>query len=100
MRRFGLVAAGMLALAIAGPAWGDTQPAAGSFTELPETITGDQFADGNEIVTLTRDVVFTGTYDGVGQADERIVIHSDGSTNVHIVVEFAGLACGQPATLE
>jgi hypothetical protein len=101
MRRLILFAAtGMLALAVVVPASGDTQPAAGTFTEGPETITGEQFADGNDIVTLTREVVFTGTYDGVGQADERIVIHKDGSTNVHIVVAFTGLACGQPATLE
>jgi hypothetical protein len=77
-----------------------TQPAAGTFTEGPETITDERFADGNLILELTREVVFTGAYTGGGEAKERIVIHKDGSTNVHIVVSFTGLACGVPATLE
>jgi hypothetical protein len=45
-------------------------------------------------------VLLTGTYTGVGEADERIVIHKDGSTNVYITIAFEGLACLQPATLE
>ncbi len=101
LRRFIYVlAAAVLALAAAVPALADTQPAAGTFTEGPETITGANEADGNLILDLTREVTFTGTYTGVGQAQEQIVIHKDGSTNVHIVIEFTGLACGQPAVLE
>jgi hypothetical protein len=76
-----------------------TQPAAGTFIEGPETITGEREADGNFIVDLTRMVTFTGTYTGMGQADERIVIHKDGSTNVHITVEFTGTSCGVPTSL-
>jgi hypothetical protein len=89
----------VLVLAAAAPAFADTQPAAGTFTEGPETITDEREADGNLIIELTRAVVFTGTYTGTGQADQRIVIHKDGSANVHMTITFTGLACGQPATL-
>ena len=101
LRRFIFVlVASALALVAAVPAVADTQPAAGTFTELPEATTGAHEADGNLILDLTRLVTFTGTYDGVGQAQEQIVIHKDGSTNVHIMIQFTGLACGQPAALE
>jgi hypothetical protein len=94
-----LVGAGVVALAAAVPAAASTQPAAGTFTEGPETITDERLADGNLIIELTREVVFTGTYTGVGQADQRIVIHKDGSANVHMTIAFTGVACGQLATL-
>jgi hypothetical protein len=88
----------LAALAVA-PAFAATEPAAGSFSEGPETITSAKFADGNEIYTLTREAVFTGTYAGVGQVDQRIVIHKDGSFNVNMTIAFTGLACGHPAVL-
>jgi hypothetical protein len=100
LRRFLLLlVVGALALAAAGPSAGSTQPAAGNFTEGPETITDAQEADGNLIFELTREVFFTGTYTGMGEAYQRIVIHKDGSANVHMTIAFTGLACGQPATL-
>jgi hypothetical protein len=99
-RRLVLLGGTLVGLALAPPALAATQPAAGSFVEGPETVTSEQQAGGNIIVELTRAVVFTGTYTGVGQADERIVIHSDGSTNVHIRIAFTGLACGEPAQLD
>ncbi len=92
-------AAAMAAAACATPALASPAPAAGSFTETPETITSAQFADGNEIYTLTREAVFTGTYDGVGQVDQRIVIHTDGSAQVQMTIDFSGVACGARATL-
>jgi len=85
--------------AFAGPAVAATQPAAGSFTEGPETITSAKFADGNEFYTLTREAVFSGSYTGVGQADQRIVIHKDGSAQAHMTIDFVGTACGEPVTL-
>jgi hypothetical protein len=101
LRHHILVVAGLAAaLALAVPtALAATQPAAGSFVEGPETITSAKFADGNEIYTLTREAVFSGTYTGVGQVDQRIVIHKDGSFNVNMTIAFSGLACGQPADL-
>jgi hypothetical protein len=99
-RRLVLMSATVVAIgAWATPALASSQPAAGSYTEGPETITSAQFADGNEIYTLTREAVFSGTYDGVGQAEQRIVIHKDGSANLQMTIAFAGLACGMPATL-
>jgi hypothetical protein len=99
-RRLAVISATVIAIAAsAAPALASTQPAAGSFTEGPETITSEQFADGNEIYTLTRQAVFSGTYDGVGQAEQRIVIHRDGSANLQMTIAFTGLACGHPATL-
>jgi hypothetical protein len=95
-----LAAAGALMLAAAVPAAASTQPAAGTFTEGPETITDEREADGNLIIELTRAVVFTGTYTGAGQADQRIVIHKDGSAELQMTITFTGLACGQPAQLE
>lgn len=95
-----LIAATTACLAAAPPALADTQPAAGTFTEGPETVTREQQSGSNLVVELTRDVTFTGTYSGVGQATERIVIHADGSTNVHITIAFTGLACGAPAQLD
>ena len=100
MRRTTLLlgaAALILVLAPAGAA--STQPAAGTFVQGPGTITGEQIADGNLIVDITREVAFTGTYTGVGQAEERIVIHKDGSTNVQGTIVFTGLSCGVPTTL-
>jgi hypothetical protein len=94
------VLAGILAFVVAAPASASTQPAAGTFTEGPETITDEREADGNLIIELTREVVFSGTYTGVGQADQRIVIHKDGSANVQMTIAFTGLACGRPAALE
>jgi hypothetical protein len=76
-----------------------TQPAAGTFVQGPETLTDERQADGNIIVELTRRVTFTGTYTGMGEAEERIVIHKDGSTNVSGTIAFTGLACGVPTTL-
>ena len=94
------VAALATALGLVVPtAFAATQPAAGTFAEGPETITSAKFADGNEIYTLTREAVFSGTYTGVGQVDQRIVIHKDGSFNVSMTIAFSGLACGQPADL-
>jgi hypothetical protein len=94
-----LLVVGALALAAAGPSAGSTQPAFGTFTEGPEAITDEREADGNLIIELTRRVVFTGTYTGEGQAHQRIVIHKDGSANVHMTITFTGLACDQPAAL-
>lgn len=90
----------LIALAVlAAPAQASTQPAAGAFVEAPETILEERQSGRNLLIHLTRGVTFTGTYTGVGQADQRIVIHADGSFNVHMTIEFAGVACGTPAEL-
>jgi hypothetical protein len=86
--------------ALATTASASTQPAAGTFTEGPEMILEERQSGGNLIIELTRAVIFTGTYTGAGQAYQRIVIHKDGSANVHMTITFSGLACGQPAELE
>lgn len=97
---FGLVALVAVAAALAAtPAVASTAPAAGAFAETPELIVGDRIAGRNEIVHLTRDAFITGTYVGVGHADQTAIIHSDGSFNFHQTIEFSGLACGRPATL-
>jgi hypothetical protein len=96
-----------LALALAAVALGtvavsasaSTQPAAGTFTEGPETIVEERQSAGNLHLRITRDVVLTGTYTGVGHADERLVIHADGSTNVWATIDFVGTACSRPVTL-
>jgi hypothetical protein len=91
-----LLAAASLILAAMVPASASasTQPAAGTFIEHGATITDVREADGNIIIKLTRLVTFTGSYVGEGLADERIVIHKDGRTNVHITIAFIGTACG------
>src|SRR5918992_728220 len=86
--------------ALASAASASTQPAAGTFIEGPEMILEERQSGGNLIIELTRAVVFSGTYTGAGQAHQRIVIHKDGSANVHMTITFSGLACGQPAELE
>jgi hypothetical protein len=95
-----LVLAAIAMAALATTASASTQPAAGTFTEGQETIVEERESGGNLIIELTRAVVFTGTYDGGGQAYQRIVIHKDGSANLQMTVTFSGLACGQPAELE
>jgi hypothetical protein len=91
----------MAALAVsAAPALASTQPAVGSFTETPETILSEKFAGGNDFIHLTRDAFITGTYTGVGHADQYIVIHKDGSFNFHQTIAFTGVVCGRPAELE
>ena len=98
--RVTMTAAAAIGFAVcASPALAATAPAAGSFTEGPETITSAKFADGNEIYTLTREAVFSGSYVGVGHADQRIVIHKDGSGNANMTIDFVGTACGKPVTL-
>src|SRR5688572_33170864 len=100
MIRLTATAAATIGLAAwASPALGATQPASGSFTEGPETITSAKFADGNEFYTLTREAAFSGSYTGVGQADQRIVIHKDGSAQANMTIDFIGTACGEPVTL-
>jgi hypothetical protein len=94
----GVALVALAALATAASA--STQPAAGTFTEGPETIVEERQSGGNLIIELTRAVVFTGTYTGAGQAYQRIVIHRDGSANLQMEITFSGLACGQPAELE
>jgi hypothetical protein len=96
-----VIAAGLLGLAVfAVPALAATQPAAGTFTEGPETITSEQQSGGNTIITLTRDAFLTGSYTGVGHADQRIVIHADGTFNLTMTIDFTGVVCGEPAELE
>lgn len=85
--------------ALATTASASTQPASGTFVEGPETIVEERESGGNLHLRITREVLITGTYTGVGQADERLVIHADGSTNVTATIEFIGTACGQPVTL-
>jgi hypothetical protein len=54
---------------------------------------------GNTFLHLTRDAAITGTYTGIGHADQYIVIHADGSFNFHQTIDFVGTACGQPVEL-
>jgi hypothetical protein len=75
------------------------QAAGGIFLEGPELILEEREANGNLIIHLTREAVITGTYTGVGQADQYIVIHPDGSFNFHQTIAFTGVACGQPVAL-
>lgn len=82
------------------PAFGSTEPAAGSFSETPETILSETQAGGNTIIHLTRDAFITGTYNGVGHADQWVVIHSDGSFNFRQTIAFEGVVCGEPVELE
>ena len=100
-RRLGLVLTlAMVALAaFATTASATTQPATGTFVEGPETIVEERQSGGNLHLRITREVVLTGTYTGVGHADEQIVIHADGSTNVVATIDFVGTACGVPVTL-
>jgi hypothetical protein len=93
-----ILGAAALALVVS-PALAATQPAAGAFVEAPETILEERQSGGNTFIHLTREVTFTGTYTGVGQADQRIVIHADGSFNVHMTIAFTGVACAQPVAL-
>lgn len=95
-----LIVAATAFAALATTASASTQPAAGTFVEGPETIIDERESGGNLIIELTRAVAFSGTYTGAGQAHQRIVIHKDGSANVHMTITFSGLACGQPAELE
>ena len=95
LHRLAATIASSLAIAAgAAPALAATQPASGTFDEFPETITSEQFAGGNEIYTLTRKVRFTGTYDGSGIAEQRIVIRPDGSATLQMTIGFTGRVCG------
>jgi hypothetical protein len=94
-----LVAAGALAAAAPG-ALASSQPAAGSFTETPETIISERLSGGNDFIHLTRDAFITGAYTGLGHADQYIVIHSDGSFNFHQTIAFSGVVCGQAVDLQ
>lgn len=99
-RKLGLSLAAVVALALAAaPASASTQSAAGSFVEGPETILEEKEADGNLIVHLTREAAISGTYTGLGHADQRAVIHKDGSFNFNQTIDFTGTVCGQSVTL-
>jgi hypothetical protein len=99
-RTSAVIAAAIALVLLVTPAFAATQPAAGTFVEAQETILDEREADGNLIIHLTREVTFTGTYTGMGQADQRIVIHKDGSFNVHMTIAFTGVVCATPVTLE
>lgn len=98
--RFTVSVVGVMVLALtAAPALASTQSATGSYTETPEVIIEERQAGNNLIVHLTRDAFLTGTYTGVGHADQRAVIHADGSFNFHQTIDFEGVVCGQAVTL-
>ena len=98
--RFAVSVAVMTGLALtAAPALASTQSATGSFTETPEVILDERQSGNNQIVHLTRDAFLTGTYTGVGHADQRAVINADGSFNFHQTIDFEGTVCGQAVTL-
>lgn len=96
---FWLVLAAALALALAAPALAATEPASGSFTETPEVILEERQSGGNLFVHLTRDAAITGTYTGIGHADQYAIIHADGTFNFHQTIDFTGTVCGEPVTL-
>jgi hypothetical protein len=99
-RTLAMIFATLGALAVlVTPAFASSQPASGSFTESPETILSERQANGNTIIHLTRDAAISGTYTGIGHADQWVVIHSDGSFNFRQTIEFAGTVCGQPVEL-
>jgi hypothetical protein len=100
-RRLRLVLAlALLSLsAMVATASASTQPASGTFTEQPMNISDVRQSGGNTFLKFTRNVVLTGTYDGVGLSDERLVIHADGSLNLQGTIDFVGTACGEPVHL-
>ena len=70
----------------------------GSFVEGP--VENERFlgvVGGAEVYSLSRDVWFTGAYDGTARGDQTIAIREDGSALVHISIRFTGTACGKPA---
>jgi hypothetical protein len=93
-----LALVGLAALATTAAA--SRTPAAGTFVEGPETILDERQAGGNTHIHLTREAVISGAYSGVGQADQWIVIHADGSFNFHQIISFTGVVCGEPVALE
>ena len=100
VRNFALTIFGALALvAVAAPALASTDSASGSFTETPEVILEERQSGGNLFVHLTRDAAITGTYNGVGHADQYATIHADGSFNFRQTIEFSGEVCGQAVQL-
>ncbi len=84
---------------LAASASASTAPAAGSFTETPEVILEERQSGGNLFVHLTRDATITGTYTGIGHADQYAIIHSDGTFNFRQTIEFTGTVCGEPIAL-
>jgi hypothetical protein len=76
-----------------------TVAAAGNFFEGPANYLSDTMVGADEVLTLTRDVTFDGTYDGPAKAFQLIVIHPDGTGDVKIAIHFEGLACGKRASL-
>ena len=93
-----LLAAAGLALA-AAPALASTQSASGTFVESPETILEERQSGGNTHIHLTREAQISGTYNGIGHADQYVVIHADGTFNFRQTIEFIGEVCGQAVTL-
>jgi hypothetical protein len=95
-----LLALTLLSLvALVSTASASQQPASGTFTEGPMTIYEMRQSGGNLFLKFTRNVTLTGTYDGVGLSDERLVIHADGSLNLQGTIDFVGTACGEPVHL-
>jgi hypothetical protein len=85
--------------ALVGNASASRQPASGTFTENPMNISDVRQSGGNTFLRFTRNVDLTGTYVGRGLSDERLVIHADGSLNIHGTIDFVGTACGEPVHL-
>lgn len=101
VRRLVLVLTLGVALVVpAAPALAASQPATGSFVEGP--VEDERFVGvvgGAEVYTLSRDVEFSGAYEGSARADQTIAIRADGSVRLELTIRFSGTACGEPATL-
>jgi hypothetical protein len=99
-RHFVLILAAVIGLGVAAaPAFASTEQAAGAFVEFPETILEERQSGGNFHFHLTRDAAISGTYTGMGHADQYIVIHANGTFNFHQTIEFVGEVCGQAVSL-
>ena len=94
----GVVGIAALALAVA-PALASTQAAAGSFREGPATILEERHEGNTTIYRLTRDARITGTYKGIGHAEQTAIFQADGSFTFHQTIEFTGKVCGESVTL-
>jgi hypothetical protein len=99
-RRFVLVAVvALLAAVVPVAASASTQTAGGTFVQGAETIVDERVVGDSIAYTIDREVTFSGTYDGVGQAREVVLVHPDGSTHVAGVIHLTGLICGEPGSV-
>jgi len=83
-----LVALMAVLLLVAGPVHATRLPNAGGLWLYIPTIEDERSANGNTILTITEEGIWSGTFEGISTEEGTVVIHSSGSRFFRGTVSF------------